>query len=176
MTPMETTQRLTARLATRRINLALPAESLLLTKAVGKVPHTGGTRFKEDSHLYATIMRWLEAAAPQDPPTVPTPVSVELCRRRWCWRAGREAADDLRAHYSDGTDRDVTPWRCSSATTTRRQRSPRTALVTAGTRGEAYVMARFATFTVGSQAIVHSQRRALSMAGRGGEQLTSTRW
>ena len=71
-------QRLTRELSTRRLNLALPAESLLLTKATGKVPHTGGTRFKEDSHLYATIMRWLEAGAPEDPPTLATPVSMEM--------------------------------------------------------------------------------------------------
>ncbi len=56
-------QRLTRELSTRRLNLALPAESLLLTKATGKVPHTGGTRFKEDSPLYAAVMRWLDAGA-----------------------------------------------------------------------------------------------------------------
>ncbi len=71
-------QRLTRELSTRRINLALPAESLLLTKATGKVPHTGGTRFKQDSPLYATIMRWLDAGAPEDPPTVATPTSMEI--------------------------------------------------------------------------------------------------
>jgi hypothetical protein len=32
----------------RRINLALPAESLLLTKATATVPHTGGARLKAD--------------------------------------------------------------------------------------------------------------------------------
>ena len=35
--------RLTREISGRRINLALPAESLLLEKAAGKVPHTGGT-------------------------------------------------------------------------------------------------------------------------------------
>src|SRR5712664_1924689 len=68
--------RLTHEISARRINLAIPQESLILEKATGKVPHTGGTRFKEDSELYQTIVRWLEAGAPQDPPTVPTPVSV----------------------------------------------------------------------------------------------------
>ncbi|MDB5291619.1 MAG: hypothetical protein JWL69_2860, partial [Phycisphaerales bacterium] len=57
---------LTRQLTTRRINLALPEESLLLTKATGKVPHTGGTRFKDDSPLYASLLQWLKAGAPDD--------------------------------------------------------------------------------------------------------------
>src|SRR4029078_2228780 len=39
--------RLTRELNGRRINLALPAESTLLEKATGKVPHTGGQKIKE---------------------------------------------------------------------------------------------------------------------------------
>jgi len=37
--------RLTREIATRRINLALPAESLMIQKTTGAVPHTGGTLF-----------------------------------------------------------------------------------------------------------------------------------
>src|SRR5438128_2123959 len=62
--------RLTHEISARRINLAIPQESLILEKATGKVPHTGGTRFKEDSELYQTLVRWLEAGAPQDPANV----------------------------------------------------------------------------------------------------------
>src|SRR5438445_12028796 len=39
--------RLTREINGRRINLALPQECLLLEKATGKVPHTGGNRFAE---------------------------------------------------------------------------------------------------------------------------------
>src|SRR4029077_1729804 len=63
--------RLTHEISTRRINLAVPPESLILEKATGKVPHTGGTRFKQDSELSQTLVRWLEAAAPADPANVP---------------------------------------------------------------------------------------------------------
>ena len=61
----------------------------------------------------------------------------------------------VRAKYSDGTDRDVTS--LALFLTQQRhlgRRSAPTALVTAGERGEAFVMARFDTFTVGSQVIV----------------------
>src|SRR6185312_8473681 len=70
--------RLTRELNGRRINLALPAESLLLEKAAGKVPHTGGARIKEGDEYYQAIVRWLEADAPNDPAGIPLPVSMEV--------------------------------------------------------------------------------------------------
>src|SRR5215207_8265704 len=54
---------ITREIATRRINLAQPAESLLLTKTVGDAPHTGGKRFEKDSVYYKTLLRWLEQGA-----------------------------------------------------------------------------------------------------------------
>src|SRR5262245_50651304 len=53
--------RLTREINGRRINLAVPHDSLLLDKSVGRVPHTGGTRFTADSELYQSVLRWLEA-------------------------------------------------------------------------------------------------------------------
>src|SRR6185295_15485731 len=58
--------RITREMSTRRINLADPRQSLLLLKATGKVPHTGGKRFEENSPNYNTILRWLEAGAVKD--------------------------------------------------------------------------------------------------------------
>jgi hypothetical protein len=45
----------------RRVDLAEPARSLLLTKATGAVAHTGGERFKPDDPRYDTLRRWIEA-------------------------------------------------------------------------------------------------------------------
>ena len=42
-------QRITREMATRRVNLALPEQSLLLLKPTAQVPHTGGERFKQTS-------------------------------------------------------------------------------------------------------------------------------
>ena len=53
--------RYNSEVATRRINLAVPGESLLVTKSTGQVPHTGGSRYAPDSELNKTVMRWLEA-------------------------------------------------------------------------------------------------------------------
>jgi hypothetical protein len=147
--------RITREMATRRINLALPAESLLLTKATGSVPHTGGTRFKPDSPLYATIMRWLDAGAPHDPPTVAAPVSVEILPRQMVLEgAGAKQQMAVVAHYSDGTTRDVTPLALYLSNNDNSAKIDDNGLVTAANRGEAFVMARFSTFTVGSQVIV----------------------
>src|SRR5689334_3768955 len=51
--------RLTREVPGRRINLSLPEESLLVEKAAGKVPHTGGQRIKEGDPYYRDLVRWL---------------------------------------------------------------------------------------------------------------------
>src|SRR3954465_15378683 len=68
--------RLTREINGRRINLALPAESLMMEKAGGKVPHTGGQRIKEGDEYWQTLIRWHEAGVPLDPPEVARPVAV----------------------------------------------------------------------------------------------------
>src|SRR5262249_49350212 len=101
--------RLTHEINGRRINLAIPEESLLIEKALGRVPHTGGTRFKQDSEYYATLVRWLEAGVPNDPPDVAKPIAVDLYPKNGVLD-GKGATQQLtvRAKYSDGSERDVT--------------------------------------------------------------------
>jgi hypothetical protein len=147
--------RLTREMNGRRINLALPAESLMLEKATGKVPHTGGQRFKDGDDYYRTLVRWLEAGVPLDPPTVPTTTGVEVYPRGAVLDGkGTTQRLAVRARYSDGTTRDVTSLAVFlSSNDTSAKVSP-DGLVTAGDRGEAFVMARFSTFTVGVPVIV----------------------
>jgi hypothetical protein len=147
--------RITREIATRRINLALPAESLLIQKSVGQVPHTGGTLFKADSELCQPLMRWLEAGAPQDPPTVAKPISLEILPKQLVLEGeGATQRMTARAKYSDGTDRDVTHLALFLSNNDNSAKINGDGVVTAGKTGEAFIMARFATFTVGSQAIV----------------------
>src|SRR5271157_5046056 len=40
----------------RRVNTAVPAQSLLLLKATGAVPHTGGKLFGRDSVYYKSLL------------------------------------------------------------------------------------------------------------------------
>ena len=71
--------RLTREMVGRRINRAVPAESTLLEKATGAVPHTGGKRFEPASELYRTLHTWIQSGALNDDPAkMPTVVGVDL--------------------------------------------------------------------------------------------------
>jgi hypothetical protein len=142
--------RLTRELNGRRINLAMPIESTLIEKATGKVPHTGGARIKEGDEYYQSLIRWLEADAPLDPPTVALPVSMEVFPPSAVLDGkGEKQRVVVRAKYSDGTDRDVTALALFLSNNDNAAKIDGNGDVTAGDRGEAFVMARFHTFTIG---------------------------
>ena len=147
--------RLTQESIGRRINLALPEESLIIQKALGQVPHTGGERFKPDSELCKTLLRWLEAGAPKDGSNVAKVVSLELMPRQAVLE-GQDASQKLtvRAKYSDGSDRDVTKLAVFISNNEVSAKVSEDGLVTAGQRGEAFIMVRFDAFNVGAQIIV----------------------
>lgn len=147
--------RITREFSGRRINLAIPEESLMLTKATGQVQHTGGELFKKDSAHYHTMLRWLQAGAPKDSNDVAKPVNVELMPRKAVLEgAGAKQQMVVVATYSDGTVRDVTPLAAFISNNDTSAKIDSDGVVTAGQRGEAFIMARFETFTVGSDFIV----------------------
>ena len=76
--PQADYHRLTREEAARRLNLAFPETSLLIEKAIGAVPHTGGKRFEKDSSYCQTLLRWLEAGAPPDPAEPPRVSELEF--------------------------------------------------------------------------------------------------
>jgi hypothetical protein len=147
--------RLTREMSGRRISVAIPEECLLIEKSIGSVQHSGGERFSAKTELYDALMRWLSAGAPKDPPEVAKAVSLELFPPKLVLEGeGSTQRMTVRAKYSDGTDRDVTSLARFMTNNDVSAKINEDGLVTAGQRGEAYVFARFATFTVGSQAIV----------------------
>ena len=147
--------RLTHEMNGRRINLAVPGESLLVEKATGKVPHTGGQRIKDGDEYHQTLIRWLEAGAPLDAADVAKPIAVDLYPKN-AVLDGKGATQQMavRARYSDGSVRDVTSLALFLSNNDTSAKISPDGLVSAGERGEAFVMARFATFTVGAQVIV----------------------
>ena len=139
----------------RRINLALPHDSLLLEKGTGRVTHTGGKLYGKESSLYKTIVRWLEAGAPRDPAGTPKVVDLEIHPKQSVLEGdGSQQQIIVRAVYSDGTTRDVTHETTfltnNDVTTTVDGKG----MMTAGTRGEAFIMARYDQITVGTQVLV----------------------
>jgi hypothetical protein len=147
--------RITREISGRRINLALPKESLMLTKSVGSVPHTGGKRFAPDSEMYNTTLRWLEAGAPDDKGEVPKVLSVELYPKDGVLDGeGATQQMTVRAKFSDGTDRDITSLALFLTNNDNSAPVSEGGLITASKRGEAFIMVRYETHTVGSQFIV----------------------
>ena len=146
--------RITRQQIGRRIDLAVPSESLLLTKATGKAQHTGGQLFTEDSELYATLLRWLEAGAPDDPPNVATVTGIEVLPDRFVLESGDQHRLTVIARYSDGTSRDVTSMAALMSNNEASAKVSPDGRITADQRGEAFVFARFDQYTVGAQTIV----------------------
>jgi len=146
---------ITREIGTRRINLAVPEESLMVTKAVGSVPHTGGKRFELDSEYSQTMLEWLAAGAPRDPETPPSVTELEIYPPKAVIEGENSTQQFIaRALYSDGTSRDVTKLAVFLTNNDNSAPMSEDGLVTAKARGEAFVMARFETKTVGSQVLV----------------------
>lgn len=146
--------RLTHEIGFRRVNLAVPEESLLIEKALGEVPHSGGKRFDRDSEYCQTLLEWLRNGAPNDPSEPPRVERVEIFPPEAVLE-GEGATQQFiaRAVYADGTDRDVTHLAVFLTSNDNSAKMGADGLVTAAARGEAFVMARFATHTVGSQVL-----------------------
>jgi hypothetical protein len=140
----------------RRVNLAVPDASTVLEKGAGLVPHSGGQRFTTDGALYGAVREWIAAGAPNDDvTTLPTITGVELYPKKAVLDGkGSTQQMTVRATYSDGTDRDVTSLAVFLTNNENSAAVDEAGLVTAAERGEAFVMARFETYTVGSQFLV----------------------
>lgn len=146
--------RLTREIPGRRINLAVPERSLLIEKSLGTVPHTGGKRFEADSEYNQTLLRWLQAKAPNDAGEVPKVVAVEIYPPGAVLDGeGTAQQINVRAKYSDGTDRDVTSLAYFMSSNDNSATIEQDGVVTAAKRGESFIMARFETHTVGTHFI-----------------------
>jgi hypothetical protein len=94
----------------RRVSLADPESSLLLLKPVMDVPHEGGLRFEKDSEAYRLLRDWLKAGAPAASDAEPRIEKLEMLPADVTLTADAKQQLLVRAHYDDGTYRDVTRW------------------------------------------------------------------
>jgi len=147
--------RITQEMVGRRVNLAAPEQSLLLLKAIGKVPHTGGELFTKDTPYYQTLLSWIEAGAPDDSESVATPVGITLTPDRLVFEGGKGTRETtVTARYSDGSTRDVTDLSLFLTNNPSTAAINKDGLVSAKGKGDTYVFARFNRFTIGSEVIV----------------------
>ena len=94
----------------RRVEFADPGRSLILAKPTGSLPHKGGLRLNAESDDYRILAEWIargaEAPSSEDPEITALsvfPARVEL-------RPDDKQQLTVQAHYSDGTNRDVSKW------------------------------------------------------------------
>jgi hypothetical protein len=98
-------------LTSRRLDFADPEQSLLVRKALGRVPHEGGRRFIEGSRGHRLLVDWIKSRAPGPDPAEADAASLEVLPASRTMRVGDTQQLLARAHYADGRVRDVT-WLC----------------------------------------------------------------
>ncbi len=92
----------------RRLMPAAPAQSLLLLKATGTLPHGGGKKLDPDAPYYRLLLRWVEQGAPDGRPEDPVVRRIEVLPRQRTLQRGGQQQLAVVAHLSDGSAVDVT--------------------------------------------------------------------
>jgi hypothetical protein len=132
-------------LGSRRVNVASPADSLMLLKPTAAVPHQGGQVLKPRSPYYEAIRQWIAEGARLDI-TSPRVTRVEIAPANpVVERVGSLQQMRVVAHYADGSQRDVTreAFLESGNTDVVKTMPERAGLVEALRRGEAAVLVRY---------------------------------
>ena len=92
----------------RRLFPAAPSQSLLLAKATADLPHGGGLRIEQGSPDFGLLHRWIAQGMPYGEPDDPTLARIAVFPRQRIRDPSQQQQLLVRAHYSDGSVRDVT--------------------------------------------------------------------
>jgi hypothetical protein len=92
----------------RRLFPADPANSLLLLKASGAVPHGGGNKLPAGSPQYELVKKWIESGTPRTPADAPKLTKISVSPTEIVGTFKQQTPLKVTAHYSDGTTQDVT--------------------------------------------------------------------
>ena len=141
--PLYDVRAFTDDLASRRVTVASPDNSLMLLKATGAVPHEGGQRTTMDSKYYAILRQWIASGASLK--TNSTRVAkIELFPRDpVVQEVGAKQQMRIIATFADGTTRDVTTEAFIDSGNVDVVATDSAGLVTTLRRGEAPVLARY---------------------------------
>lgn len=134
---------LTDDLASRRVNIASPDDSLMLLKATGRVPHVGGQLTEPGSDYYATIRSWIAKGAKLDLAT-PRVASITLTPLNpTLEEIGARLPFRVEATYTDGSHHDVTREAFINSGNTEVAAQDEDGTLVAARRGEAPILARY---------------------------------
>jgi WD40 repeat protein len=130
-------------LASRRVNLAAPDESLMLLKPTGSVPHVGGKLLDPADPYYAIIRDWIAGGAKLNVGT-PRVAKIEIFPQNpVIEQIGSQQQFRVMAVYADGATREVTREAFIESGNMEIATSGRAGLLSSVRRGEAPVLARY---------------------------------
>lgn len=132
---------LTREAGARRINIQSPAESLVLTKALGLVPHEGGKRFDAASPEYRILHDWIGHGATID--ELRMPQRIELVPTLQDFPATVTTTSIRVMAYFDAQPRDVTHLAKLAVTDEERARVNTHGQIECIQRGEVYITAEY---------------------------------
>jgi Protein of unknown function (DUF1549)/Protein of unknown function (DUF1553) len=172
--------RLTREMSGRRIDLSQPDRCLLVQKATGEVPHTGGACVSPGSAEYRTLVTWIARGAKPDPQKVPLPSSIDVYPKQIVMsQPDRAQKLIVVARYDDGSSRDVSDLAVYISNNDAVATASVHGQVQATGPGSGFVMARFDQFTAGTSIIVRSGKSYPQLdfeANNHIDQLTAARW
>ncbi len=94
----------------RRINLAVPEQSLVLRKPLLELPHRGGMAIQRGSVEYDILSRWLKQGAPAPDFRDAHVVGLRVTPSIQSLSPHANTQLHVEAQFSNGTHRDVTHW------------------------------------------------------------------
>jgi WD40 repeat protein len=130
-------------LASRRVNVASPDDSMMLEKPTAAVPHVGGGVMQRGDPYYDVIRQWIAGGATLDLKT-PRVARIELFPANpIVQQLGARQQMRVLATYADSSVRDVTQEAFIESSNSDVATAARGGLMSAARRGEAAVLARF---------------------------------
>jgi hypothetical protein len=128
----------------RRIFPAVPAESLLVRKAIGRSPHGGGKRMEDGSYEYNLMVQWIEQGMPYGAESDPFVTGIRCVPETRTMKRNSQQQIAVIATYSDGSTEDVTRMALFEPNEAELAESSATGLVsTLDLSGEVAIMARY---------------------------------
>ena len=157
---------ITRHMIARRINRSLPAESLLMKKALGAVPHTGGQKIEPGSLAHKTLEQWIREGARDDTDPPAKLTRLELYPREITANPKGKQRLVVIAHRADGSKRDVTHWAEFRSTNEDTMSVNADGIAHAHSAGETFLTTRFDTLTNGRSAIVRDEKASIPWVPR----------
>ena len=143
----------------RRVFPSAPDESLILQKPLTLVPHEGGQRFERDSETHQLIARWLREGMPYLLTNEPALERISIFPKERRYHQGTPQRLLVRAHYADGSTRDVTRLAAFAENDKEVARVDENGVVRIGTlTGQGVVVARYMGFVADAQILVPAER------------------